>query len=65
MHLHIELSSVDEFKLVSSFHYLQTKDSTLYIFGACSNRGRRLYTITAPSVPFLHRTATCQSHIKP
>jgi len=65
MHHHTELSFIGECRWVSPLHYLKTDDRTLFFFGACCNRGRHLYTTTAPSccIPasYCHLSATLQT----
>ena len=65
MHHHTELSFVDEFRWVSTLHYLKMDDRTLFFFGACCKRGCHLYSTTAPSccIPasYCHLSATLQT----
>ena len=66
MHRRTELSLVDGFRWVSPLHCLKkTDDRMLFFFGACCERGRHLYTTTAPSccIPasHCHLSATLQT----
>ena len=65
MHHHTEHSFVDEFRWVSSLHYLKNRWQTLFYIGACCKRGRHFYTTTAPSccilASYCHLVVTLQT----